>query len=160
MDGNVSTSQASNPAQSQTSNVNDFDELDNQSTDFDSNPAQPKDTVLIPSILKPSEKVLMPSILKSRDANTHTAKSKLIVPEILKQPDILQKDNDENMRPIILPRFEKPVRKRISQSQVATPHIIVPSIIRDKPISLNEDFSMVTERRSSRTKKPPDKLRY
>ena len=70
MDGNVSTSQDSNPTLTQDSIINDFEDI---ATDFDSIPAQPKDTII------------MPSILKQADTNT-VQKDVIIVPQLLK-PD-------------------------------------------------------------------------
>jgi hypothetical protein len=166
MDGNVSTSQDSNPTQlAETADQNDFEDF---TTDFDSIPAQQKDNVIVPSILKhkesnptqPKENIIVPSILKQKNAPNVQPKSTVIVPQLLKQTTVPVPENSENRQPVILPRFEKPDRKRTSKKLVATPPIIVPSIIRDIRISLPEDMPTETQRRSSRTKKPPDKLRY
>ena len=97
MDGNVSTRQDSNPTLTQDSIINDFDDI---ATDFDSIPAQPKDTIIIPNILKQA------------DTNT-VQKDVIIVPQILKEDKPTQVANIENIQPIILPRFEKTDRKRI-----------------------------------------------
>ena len=102
----------------------------------------------------------MPSILKSKNAPI-TQKDVIIIPQITKQPSSLSThDKTENMRPIILPHFTKMDKNRISKTQVATEKILLPSIIRNKPLSLNENQPIDQPRRSTREKKPPDKLRY
>ena len=157
MDGNVSTDQDPNLTQHHDS-INDFDEL--TVTDFDSIPAQPSENQQQELITLSKDTVLMPSILKSKNA-PQNQKDVIIVPQISKKPSILlQNDETENMRPIILPHFNKMDKNRISKTQVSTDKILVPSIIRKNPLSLDENQPIDKQRRSTREKKPPDKLRY
>ena len=153
MDVNTSEDQDSNPAQDAENTLND--------ADFDSIPAQPDPPMVLSqqSIQDKEDKstVIMPSILKKKTPILTKEPTQLIVPQIIKQQN---KEAAIPKPPIILPQIKKMDRNRISKTQVATPQIIVPSILRTNQLSPNDSPAIDQQRRSSRLKKPPDKLRY
>ena len=65
-----------------------------------------------------------------------------------------------NKPTMIYPRIMKTDKSQASRKKVTTTPIIVPSIIQSKPISSDDKQPTETERRSTRLRKPPDKLRY
>jgi len=154
MDVNTSEDQDSNPAQDAENTLQD-------DADFDSIPAQPDPPMELSqqSIQDKEDKstVIMPSILKKKTPTLTKEPTQLIVPQIIKQQN---KEAAIPKPPIILPQIKKMDRNRISKTQVATPQIIVPSILRTNQLSPNDFSAIDQQRRSSRLKKPPDKLRY
>jgi hypothetical protein len=102
---------------------------------------------------EPKNKLLMPSIIKSKDTSTqkidnNNRKIEIIMPSIIK--DINGKIN------ITLP-------EHILPSQIKKDQIIMPQLLNISTKTLDKDHDkteMSKERRSTRTKKPPDKLTY
>jgi hypothetical protein len=78
------------------------------------------------------------------------------MPSILKAKAHSNNVEKENCDQIIMPQIL--TNKR--QLQQVKPSILMPSILNQNPSNSNSDLPAIPQRRSSRNKKPPDKLRF
>jgi hypothetical protein len=85
-----------------------------------------------------------------------TSKDTIIMPSILKTKAHSNNVEKENCDQIIMPQIL--TNKR--QLQQVKPSILMPSILNQNPSNSNSDLPAIPQRRSSRNKKPPDKLRF
>jgi hypothetical protein len=150
MEVNVSIDQDSNPAS--TSSIKDstrtVERPRKRKTKVqisDSNPAQSIQT----ADLNPTPSTPLSQIQS-------TSRDTILMPSILKTKAHSNNVEKENCDKIIIPQIL--TNKR--QLQQVKPSILMPSILNQNPSNSNSDLPAIPQRRSSRNKKPPDKLRF
>jgi hypothetical protein len=139
MEVNVSIDQDSNPAS--TSSIKDsartVERPRKRKTKVQISDSNPTPSTPLSQIQSTSrDTILMPSILKTKAHSNNVEK--------------------ENCDQIIMPQIL--TNKR--QLQQVKPSILMPSILNQNPSNSNSDLPAIPQRRSSRNKKPPDKLRF